>query len=283
MTVFSRVHVSRLRLNASLLVVLLVLGGCGGGSTYSIDPGTLAQRFLPTVQEIDHHPDSLRALSIQETERGYQLALDETYESLHQKWSCTYRDLGPGRSRRGPSYATFWSLELSLVSLQPEMGLSSLSKEQAQEAIDERRQEYQDLLQFDVYWFETEGRSRLTGPGTRIQLRINEESTYRPSREKQGPLREAFLPGEARTALYRRNTFYFTRVVDGTNILGGARKVELVVNQAGSGPRVQFTWSWENEENASSRLPGSPQGVENSHPLLHAVAQSRARNRKALH
>lgn len=256
MTLLARLDASFVRLSLGLLGGLLLLGGCSGGSTYSLDPGTLAQRFLPTTRQVDYHPDSLRALSIQETERRYQLVLDESYESLHRRWSGTYQDLGPGRSRSGRSYATFWSLELSLASLQPEMGLASLSKEQARKAIEERRQEYQDLIQFDVYWFEAEGNSILAGPGARVQLRINGEDTYRPSREKHGPLREAFLPGETRTALYRRNTFYFSRVVDGTDILDEANRLELIVNQTGGASRVRFNWTWADADKASRRLPG---------------------------
>jgi hypothetical protein len=226
---------------------------------------------LPTAREVDHHPDSLRGLSVQETERRYQLAVEETYESLHRKWSCTYRDLGPGRSRSGRSYATFWSLELSLASLQPEMGLSSLSKEQARKAIDERRQEYQDLLQFDVYWFESEGNSILAGPGARVQLRIDGEEAYRPSREKHSPLREAFLPGETQTALYRRNTFYFQRVVDGTDILSEANRLELIVDQTGGGSRVRFTWAWTDEASASIR-PLGPARNDGDWPSLRTAA-----------
>lgn len=228
-----------------LLVLAIALGGCGGGSTYSFEPGTIAKRFLPTTREVSHHPDSLRALSIQEKEGRYQIELAESYSSLHQKWSCTYRDLGPGRSRDGRSYATFWSLELSLASLEPEMGVSSLSGEQAQKALTERREEYQNTLQFDVYWFEAEGNSLLVGPGSSVRLRVNETETYRPSEEKNGPLRDTFLATETRSALYRRNTFYFSRVVDSTDILDEAERLELIIDRPGSSAQIRFTWSWE--------------------------------------
>ncbi|HKL89084.1 MAG TPA: hypothetical protein VJ884_08750 [Salinibacter sp.] len=241
------------------LVFALVLGGCGGGSMYTLDPGTIAQRFLPTTRQVDHHPDSLRALSVQEEERRFRFDLDGTYESLHRKWSSTYQDLGAGRSRRGRSYATFWSLELSLASLQPEMGFTSLSKERAQKALQERRQEYKEILQFEVYWFEQEGNSLLVGPSARVQLRVDEEDTYEPSRESHSPLRDAFLPGETRAALYRRNTFYFSRVVDSTDILAEAEKLELVVSRPGMAARVRFTWTWEDASTAARR-PRGPRG-----------------------
>ena len=281
MTLLSRLDASFFHLSLGLLGGLLLLGGCSGGSTYSLDPGTLAQRFFLSTRQVDYHPDSLRALSIQETERRYQLVLDESYESLHRKWSGTYQDLGPGRSRNGRSYATFWSLELSLASLQPEMGLASLSKEQARKAIEERRQEYQDLLQFDVYWFEAEGNSILAGPGARVQLRINGEDTYRPSREKHGPLREAFLPGETRTALYRRNTFYFSRVVDSTDILDEANRLELIIDQTGGASRVRFNWTWADEGTSSARPLAPPRGAEEVWALSRLPAQPPTRSRTA--
>jgi len=249
----SRPHTPLSGPSLGLVVLALFIGGCGGGSTYSFDPGTIAQRFLPTTRQVDHHPDSLRALSIQEEERRFRFVLDGTYESLHRKWSSTYQDLGAGRSRRGRSYATFWSHELSLASLQPEVGFTSLSKERAQKALQERRQEYQETLQFEVYWFEMEGNSLLAGPSARVQLRVDEEDTYQPSRETHSPLREAFLPGDTRTALYRRNTFYFPRVVDGTDILEEAQTLELVVSRPGRASRARFTWTWEDASTAERR------------------------------
>lgn len=252
-------QISLPRFSLSLVLLALFIGGCGGGSAYTLDPGTIAQRFLPTTRQVDHHPDSLRALSVQEEERRFRFVLDGTYESLHRKWSSTYQDLGAGRSRRGRSYATFWSLELSLASLQPEMGFTSLSKERARKALEERRQEYKETLQFEVYWFETEGNSLLAGPSARVQLRVDEEDTYQPSRETHSPLREAFLPGETRTALYRRNTFYFPRDVDGTDILEEAETLELVVSRPGMASRARFTWTWENASTAD-RQPRRPRG-----------------------
>jgi hypothetical protein len=228
----------------TVMVSALVLGGCGGGSTYSYSQRDLAQRFLPTERTVEHHPDSLRALSIREKERRLQFELEEDYGALHRKWSCTYQDLGAGRAQRGRSYATFWSLELSLASLQAEMGITSLRKERARQSLLERRQEYKNALQIDVYWFESEGNSLLAGPGSRVRLRVDGEKTYKPDREDHGPLRETFLPGQTRSALYRRNTFYFSRVVDSTDILREAREVQLLINRSGASPRVRFAWSW---------------------------------------
>lgn len=238
----------------SVAAVVFIISGCGGGSTYSYDEGDLAQQFLPTERSVAYHPDSIRALTIREEEDTYQLELEDDYEALHKKWSCTYQALGGGRSRRGRSYATLWSLELSLASLQPEVGITSLTKEQAQKRLRARRQEYRNTIQVEVYWFEAEGESRLAGPGTRVQLQVDGDE-YRPTKEDYGPLRDGFLPDRGRAALYRRNTFHFSRIVDSTDILRGTERVELQVDRAG-GARVRFAWSWKKESKAAVRSGG---------------------------
>lgn len=233
----------------ALTVIAPIIGGCGGGSTYSYDEGGLAQQFLPTERTVAHHPDSLEALTVSEREDTYQFELENDYEALHRKWSSTYQEFGTGRSQNGRSYATLWSLELSLASLQPEVGITSLTRDRAQKRLRARRQEYRNTIQVEVYWFEAEGDSRLAGPGTRVRLRVGGEK-YRPSNEDAGPLREGFLPDRGQTALYRRNTFYFSRIVDGRDILRGAEGVELQVDRGG-GSRVRFAWSWEGETKAA--------------------------------
>ena len=241
------------------LAVTAVVVGCGGGSTYSVDTGDLAQRFLPTERTVAYHPDSLGSLSITQEQGTYNFELESDYEDLHRRWSSTYQSLGVGRSRSGLSYATFWSLELSLASLQPEVGITALSQEQAEKALRERRQQYNSTIQVDVYWFEAEGESLLTSPGTRVQLRVGGER-YEPVEKTNGPLRDAILPTRGRSALYRRNTFYFPRVVEGADILAGAQSAELRVQRAGAGSAVQFAWSW--ETGAQARVhPTTP------HPL----------------
>ncbi len=229
----------------------VALGGCGGGSTYSFDQGDLAQRFLPTERSVDHHPDSLESLSITKEDGRYVFELENDYEALHRKWSCTYQSLGAGRSRNGRSYATFWSRELSLAALQPEVGISTLSQDQAEKSMKKRREEYGRSIQINVYWFEGEGNSRLAGPGTRANLYVNGKQ-YRPNKESNGPLRETFLPKEGRAALYRRNTFHFSRVVDSTDILKDAQGMELYIKKSGGASRVRFAWSWENANQAEA-------------------------------
>ena len=224
----------------------LLLSGCAGGSAYSVDVSDLADRYLPTTRQVEYHPDSLGGLTLREKEDRLQLDLALDYKGLHRRWSSSYRNLGIGRSQRTRSYATFWSKELSIAALQGETGLSTLTRKRAQKLLAERRQEYQNVVQIDVYWFESEGNSLLAGPGSRVVLQLDETS-YRPTRETHGPLREAFLIGQSRGALYRRNTFYFSRVVDGTDILEGTEEVSLTINRSAAQSRVRFAWEWPSE------------------------------------
>lgn len=247
-----------LRWPIGLLVLSFLVGGCGGGDTYSFDEGQVAQRFLPTTREVEEHPDSLQALSIVEEEGKVQYELERDFEGLVRKWSSTYQSVGAGRSRRGMSYATLWSLELSLASLQPEMGVLTLRKEKAYEMIERRKDEYYDSIQIDVYWFEG-GNGLLTGPSARTQLRVA-DSTYQPVREEHSPLREAFVGGRG-TALYRRNTFYFPRVVDGTDILENASGMELEIRRTGGGDSERFAWSW-NEDGSAHQRKGPSRPLE---------------------
>ncbi len=227
-----------------LITGSLLLGSCGAGSSYRLNTADIADRYLPTTRDVSYHPDSLRAVSIQEKEEQFQVELESSYEALHRQWSSTYQSIGAGRSQRPLSYATFWSRELSLAALEAEVGFSTLSKDQAQKFLREREQEYRNALEFDVYWFESDGNSLLAGPGARVVLEIDDEE-YRPTRESHGPLRDAFLSGSNnRRALYRRNTFYFARVPDSTDVLANADRMRLTINRAGGGARARFAWEW---------------------------------------
>jgi len=229
-------------LAALVLAGGLLLPGCAGGDSYSVDVSDIADRYLPSTREIDYPPDSLGGLSIERSDGRYQIELTEAYRTLHRRWSSSYQNLGSGRSRRTRSYATFWSKELSLASLQSETAFSTLTADRAEKLLKEQRQEYRTTLQFEIYWFESEGNSVLAGPGTRIELEIGDE-IYRPARDDYGPLREAFLSGGGR-ALYRRNTFSFSRIVDSTDVLKGTEGMTLTVNPSGVSSRVRFAWEW---------------------------------------
>lgn len=237
---------SFVRFLLGLAAVAVVASSCGGGSTYSLDTGRLAQRYLPTERTVAYPPDSLGALSITQEDGRYKFELESDYEALHRRWSCTYQNVGVGRSRPGLSYATFWSLELLLASLQPQVGVTALSQKRAEKALRERRQQYKTRIRVDVYWFESEGESLLVGPGTRVKLQIDGEQ-YRPIDKTHGPLREAVLLNNEGASIYRLNTFYFSRIVDGTDILKDAQGVTLRVQRSGEGALNRFAWSWETD------------------------------------
>lgn len=240
---------------AGVCLTAVLLVGCSGADTYSVDEGELSQRFLPVERVVDHHPDSVEALTITEADGKIQYQIDRDFESLTEKWSSSLQNVGTGRNFRSRTYATFWSLELSLMSLQPERGVLSLQKKRAQELIAERRKEYFQAIHIDVYWFVGRGSNGIiTGPGARTELRVG-DSTYRPVRTDYGPLREAFVTG-GQTALYRRNSLFFRRTVDGTDILADASGMKLRVRRTGSGARQEFAWRWAEE--------GTARGVQES-------------------
>lgn len=239
----------------AVVVLALLIGGCGGQGSYTLDQGRLAQRFLPSTRSLDSHPDSLQALSVTtEEDSTITFEMERSYTSLWEKWSAAYQSMGVGRSRRGRSYATFWGWELSLASLQPEVGIQGLSGARAHELLAQRRAEYQKTLQIDVFWFEAEGSSTIAGPGARVTLQVGDQR-YRPSEEDYGPLREAFLEN-AGTGLYRRNTFHFDRIVDDQDILAGEDQVALLVRFNGGG-KVRFRWTWEGAQAAAQERPVS--------------------------
>lgn len=227
-----------------LLVLGFLIGGCGSSSeSFNVDEGDIADRYLPTTQRLDHHPDSVMALTITEEDDQLKYESDRSYEALWRKWSSTYQTVGTGRTRQQPlSYATFWGLELSLASLRTE-GAFSLTKDRARDLVRERRKQYQTTIQIDVVWFSSEGSTDLTGPSARVRLVAGDEQ-YQPTKENRSPLREAFLDG-GRTDVYRRNIFYFPRIVDGDDILSGVDEITLDIRQINARDRVQFRWEWE--------------------------------------
>lgn len=235
---------------AGVVLVPAVLLACSGGNSYSVDEGRLAQRFLPTERTVNYHPDSLEALAIEEEEGKISFELEDGYASLVEKWSCSFQSVGAGQTFRSRTYATLWSLELSLASLQPEMGILSLRKERARQLIRDRRKEYFDAIEIDVYWFlpGRRGDGIISGPGARTQLHVG-DSTYTATRSERGPIQEAFIRGGT-TALYRRNTFYFPRTVSGTDVLAGASEIQLEVREVGSATSERFTWRWDGSQTA---------------------------------
>ena len=248
---FSRSPFSVPLLSRSLgaFLVLLLVGACGGGGTYSVDEGRIAEGFLPSERTVDYHPDSLGALTITEDEGKLQFQLEQDFEALLRRWSCRFRNVGTGSTPQSRTYATFWSLELSLVALQPEMGILGLQKERARELIEEQRKGYYDTIQIDVYWFVGRaGNGIISGPGARTELIVQNEA-YRPVRTDHGPLREAFVGGGG-VALYRRNTLHFPRTVDGADILENASGMQLEVRRTGAGSKEQFSWQWEGDQPA---------------------------------
>lgn len=227
-----------------LSLLWVAMSGCGGGDNlYLTDVSSIAERSLPSIQNTRAHPDSLRRLSVVEEENRIRLELDESYQRMHQKWSSSFRFPSARREISRPlTYATLWSKELSLASLEPDEGLSSLSIDQARSRLQTAREEYRETLQIDVYWFSGPDGTPITGPSAHVRLRDGQGNSYRPVRSNHGPLRNASILGRS-SVLYRRNIFYFDRVVDGQDILDGVEELRLRVSPT-TAPDVEFGWRW---------------------------------------
>jgi hypothetical protein len=244
----------------SLLIAVLLAGCITSESPFRLDSSEMAQRYLPYERDVPHHPDSLKHVRIVEKENTLQLQMEMSFRRMTEQWSSTFQSRSAGSSaRRLPyqSYATLWSLDLSIASLQPEVGFSGLSKDLARQRLSERRAAYDSLLQVDIYRYQGSpivrrgdiSETNLTGPGSRVMLRDDRGNEYKPVREETTPPRDGFIQG--RSVIYRRNTFFFDRVVDGKDILNNVGTLRLWVRES-FGNDYYFRWSFEEIEGRSS-------------------------------
>lgn len=236
-----------------LLVLVSALAACTSTSQFSADVERIAYGYVSSEAKPPSHPDSLEILSLVEKENRIAFQLDYPYERLMREWSATWVSQSAQRtfdSRQSyRSFATLWSLDLSLAALAAEEGVNTLSKDLAQQRIAARRQEYQQMLQIDLYRFigsPPAGRdisSTIVGtPGAFITLRDDQGNEYRPDDVYNEPAREAVIAGDR--TFYRRNIFFFKRQVDGRDILEGVRQLRLYISGSPAG-RYYFTWSFD--------------------------------------
>lgn len=237
---------------ASVALLVSLLAGCTGSNAFRVDPERVAYGYVSSEAEPPNHPDSLGALTIVEKENTIDLQLESSYEQLVRAWSSTWVSQSAQRTfdarQAYRSYATLWSLDLSIASLAAEEGIETLSKDLARERISQRRQSYRQTLQIDVYRFvgspPTGGgiSSTLVGaPGTTVTLRDGQGNVYRPDRVDNEPPREAILAGDR--TFYRRNIFYFRRDRDGRDLLDDVHQLRLYINESPVG-RYYFTWTF---------------------------------------
>ena len=228
---------------ALLASAALVGSGCasmgGAQGDYDIDQGELATRALPGTREVPHPPDSLAHLQITEKEGKLDFQVAKAYIELLSEWTAGQQ--GQARSDFR-THATLWSKELSLISLIPERGVQTLSKDLARELVRERTAEYDSLVQIDVYIFAPSRRRldlgdlQLDTAGQRVYLRDENDDTYRPVRiETSAPL-EAYYAG--RRSLYGRNAVFFDRYTEDGRDLLDAQELRLYVRPYG----YHFTW-----------------------------------------
>lgn len=236
----------------TILVPLLVVGCAGPEAMYTADQKNIAEGYLPRMRAVPHHPDSLRDVTLVEKDNQIELQLSSSYEQMLRNWSSTWQQVQgrtPTGSRSYRSFATLWSRDLSVASLEAEAGISSLTKEVALRHLREREAQHDSTLQIDVYRYQSSpaGRgdlseTRLGVPGRRIQLRDDAGNRYRPLRVESTPVREVFF--NSGTVLVRRNTVFFDRVVEGKDILNNVETLRLWVQES-FGDDYYFSWSFE--------------------------------------
>jgi hypothetical protein len=227
-------------------LVAVGLAGCAGsgGSYGNFDIVNIAEWSLPNDRKADHHPDSLSQIQIVEKENTVKIESEESYEQLTRTWSASpRRAIGRTQRFRVNNFATLWSLDLSILSLEYEMGISGLTKDRAYQIIEGRKEEYNSFIQIDVYWFGTPESTRLAGPATRAVLIDEDDNEYTATRQDYGPAHDTFTNAGQRL-VYRRNTFYFDRERDGGDILANTSEIRLEINEVASTSPYRFNWSW---------------------------------------
>lgn len=240
------------RLVTGVLVALAAVG-CAGGSTYTVNEEQMARGYLPPTRALPHPPDSLVHLTIVEEDNHFVFELDRSYQEVASAWSASWQPAGGGafdrEGARFRSFATLWNLELSLASLIAGRGVEQLSKDLARKLIRKRKEQYGELIRFDVYRFAYSPYAyvnpftavQLDTPGTQIVLRDAEGNEYTPVRVETAVPRQAFMGG--RTVLYAHNFIFFDRVVDGRDLFDNIERLELVVNELRTNTTYAFTWT----------------------------------------
>lgn len=238
----------------ALIAAVVVAGGCQStGTSYRVLPESIADQFLPRERIAQAHPDSMRLLTITERDDKIAFEMEQSYQHLHRLWSSTFNVVSTGRSPTRPlTYATLWSQELSLASLEAREGITTLTKEAAREQIAKEREIYRTTVQVDLYWFSRSGQTPPTLLRSNVRLHTigSEEERYHPQEIRHLPVRDAVLSSGA-SVLYRRTIFVFNRVVDERDILAGTNGLQLRILTPGSS-RLQFAWSWPNEGSESA-------------------------------
>ena len=238
-----------------LVIALIATSGCQStGTSYSVLPESIADQFLPRERETEAHPDSMRLLTIVEQEDKIAFEMEQSYQRMHALWSSTFNVVSTRRTPTRPlTYATLWSQELSLASLEAREGITTLTKEMARERIAAERDTYRTTVQVDLYWFTRleQAPPMLLRSNVRLYPVGSEEEEYcHPEEIRHLPIRDAVL-SNGDPVLYRRTIFVFDRVVDERDILADTNGLQLRILAPGAS-RLQFAWEWPNESSEST-------------------------------
>jgi hypothetical protein len=242
-----------LRLLLATAVVLPLLVACSSSKTDPYDVTDIGRFSLPFERNVSAHPDSLRYVRVVEHEQTVDIQTEQSFRTMAREWSATRRNsTGAAIPGRVIDYATFWGMDLSVLSLEVEMGVSSLSKDQALRIIEQRKDEVRNQIQIDVYWFAPLNARNVPGPNANAEIRVGDGERYKAASSDYGPIRDSFLPDGTRV-LYRRCTFFFDRVQDDKDILADATSLRLDVRRFSNPIDDTFIWTWEEAVKEQSR------------------------------
>ena len=242
-------------LYAGIAVLAIVLPiGCGH-AVYDARHTDISQVHLPTERSIPYHPDSLVHVRIVEEDNGYDMALDEDFSSLWRAWSAQRHFRGGQLPEYSgsvyQSFATLWSLDLSLAFLDRGQGIGGLTKDLAKQQIDAQIEHHSNHIRIDVYRYgdaRSPSSTWTDRPGRTIVLRDAEGNEYEPV-ETQSTIPER-IPGvrSSSEVVYRRTKLVFERVYEGRDLLNDTQQLRLVIQgETARRSDMQFySWSFGN-------------------------------------
>ena len=249
------------------ILLSFALVGCGGSQMAADkDPGVVAFEFLPNVQSTEHHPDLLRDGTL--SADSAEITFGRSFSSVLAKWSVRprYKDVPSHEYRNGPgwdtiqapefvtgdsdesAFATLHSKEVALAQLASSHDLQALTSEEARTSISEQLIAYEDTLRLDVY-FRNLSLARLRSMTVSLQ---NGESRTFPVLGRSYKLGAAANRG--RKIDYQRMSLYFSRTVDGQDLMDSARNLRLIVTGYG-GSRWEFHWGWKRSPSTATPTP----------------------------
>ena len=234
------------------VLVLLVGAGCGPVVYTATD---IATRFL-SVPATVAPPDTLRNVHLHERDDG-RLAFqsDQSFGELRMHWSSGYRaDRGVDILEAGnfSTFATLWSRELRLASMNSRTSIGAYEPGEAKEAIArEVDAPHNETVQIDVHVYidrgvrSSYGATNLRSARWEIFLLTSDGTRHPPENVEAGIARRLSWSDDTR-AHYRPNILTFERRPDDeTDLLAEPDSLELHIRDSVQSLDVMFGWRFE--------------------------------------